>query len=261
MRAESVPSRAVRCLAAVQDLAAAAWLLAGLYSQPPVVPGVGPACRWHSVGIVRSSRIDYEAVFQALPSAVALFTTDLVYADVNETFLRSMGRTREQVVGRYLWDAFPDDPQNPAVSGMRKLRDSLRWVAATGQRDAMTLHRYDVQRPEDRPGVWEERYWSPVNVPVFGPDGQVALLLHREEDITELIRTRGSRAAGDEATALEGKLYIRARELQESTNGYVRPTPANGGGALSLQRAMLPAFEPLRRSPAAARYLPAVRMP
>ena len=71
---------------------------------------------------------------------------------------------------------------------MRKLQASLRWVAATGKCDVMTLHRYDVEYP-DRPGVWEERYWSPVNVPVFGPDGRVALLLHREEDITELIRT------------------------------------------------------------------------
>ncbi|MFE5112837.1 PAS domain-containing protein [Streptomyces sp. NPDC056663] len=106
----------------------------------------------HSVAIVNASGIDYEAVFQALPGAVALFTTDLVYADVNEAFLSSMGHTRDQVVGRYLWAAFPDDPKDPAVSGMRKLQDSLRWVAATGERDAMTLHRYDVERP-DRPGV------------------------------------------------------------------------------------------------------------
>ncbi|MFF4180523.1 hypothetical protein [Streptomyces sp. NPDC001750] len=53
-------------------------------------------------GMVNASEIDYEAVFQALPRAVALFKTDLVYADVNEAFLRSMGRARDQVVGRYL---------------------------------------------------------------------------------------------------------------------------------------------------------------
>ncbi|MFF1845544.1 hypothetical protein ACFVW5_28925 [Streptomyces sp. NPDC058232] len=36
------------------------------------------------------------------------------------------------MVGRYLWAAIPDDPKDAAVSGMRKLPDSLRWVAATG---------------------------------------------------------------------------------------------------------------------------------
>lgn len=176
--------------------------------------------------IVNASGIDYEAVFQALPGAVALFTTDLVYVDVNEAFLSSMGRTRDQVVGRHLFDAFPDDPKDPAVTGMRKLQASLQWVAATGKRDAMTLHRYDVEYP-DRPGVWEERYWSPVNVPVFGPDGRVALLLHREEDITELIRTLADRGTGDRPTVLEAELFTRAGELQGSTNGCARPTPAN----------------------------------
>ncbi|WP_351237694.1 SpoIIE family protein phosphatase [Streptomyces sp. NPDC002133] len=203
--------------------------------------------------MVNASEINYEAVFQALPSAVALFTTDLVYADVNEAFLSSMGRTRDRVVGRYLSDAFPDDPKDPAVTGMRKLQASLRWVAATGERDAMTLHRYDVEYP-DRPGVWEERYWSPVNVPVFGPDGRVALLLHREEDITELIRTRGRK---DRATALEAELYTRARELQEINERLREAHARERDVALSLQEAMLPAPGPLRHHRAAVRYRPA----
>ncbi|GAA4519280.1 MULTISPECIES: PP2C family protein-serine/threonine phosphatase [Nonomuraea] len=202
------------------------------------------------------SEIDYEAVFQALPGAVALFTTDLVYADVNEAFLSIMGRTRDQVVGRHLSDAFPDDPGNPASTGMRKLRDSLRWVAATGERDAMTLHRYDVEYP-DRPGVWEERYWSPINVPVFGPDGRVALLLHRDEDITELIRTRSGRGRGGRVTALEAKLYTQARELQEVNERLRQAHACEREIALSLQQAMLPAHEPLRHHRAAARYQPA----
>lgn len=208
-------------------------------------------------GIVNASRVDYEAVFQALPSAVALFTTDLVYVDVNEAFLSSIGRTRDQVVGRSLSDAFPDDPKDPAVIGMRKLQDSLRWVAATGERDAMTLHRYDVERP-DRPGVWEERYWSPVNVPVFGPDGRVALLLHREEDITELIRARSGRGTKDRATVLEAELYTRAGELQ-GVNERLREAHARVREvALKLQEAMLPAPGPVRHHRAAVRYRPAV---
>jgi serine phosphatase RsbU (regulator of sigma subunit) len=207
--------------------------------------------------IVNASEIDYEAIFQALPSAVAVFTTDLEYADVNEAFLSSMGRTREQVVGRYLADAFPDNPKDPAATGMRKLQDSLRWVAATGERDAMTLHRYDVERP-DQPGVWEKRYWSPVNVPVFGPDGRVVLLLHREEDITELVRTRSGPDSGEQATVLEAELYTRARELQEVNERLRRAHAREREVALSLQEAMLPEPGPLVHHPAAVRYRPAV---
>ncbi|WP_442759769.1 PP2C family protein-serine/threonine phosphatase [Streptomyces mirabilis] len=207
--------------------------------------------------MVNASGIDYEAVFQALPSAVALFTTDLAFAEVNEAFLSSMGRTRDQVVGRYLSDAFPDDPKDPAVTGMCKLQSSLRWVAATGERDAMTLHRYDVERL-DRPGVWEERYWSPVNVPVFDPDGRVALLLHREEDITELIRNLSGRGSGERPTVLEAELYNRARELQEVNERLREAHARESEVALSLQEAMLPTPGPLRHHHAAVRYRPAI---
>ncbi|MFD4242136.1 PP2C family protein-serine/threonine phosphatase [Streptomyces sp. NPDC058525] len=203
-----------------------------------------------------ASEIDYEVVFRSLPSAVALFTTDLVYADVNEAFLGILGRTHDQVVGRRLSDAFPDDPEVPAVAGMRKLSDSLLWVAATGERDAMTLHRYDVESM-DRPGVWEERYWSAVCVPVFGPDGRVALLLHWEEDITELVRMRSGRGGAGRAGVLEAELYTRARELQEVNERLREAHAREREVALSLQEAMLPAPGPLKHHRAAVRYRPA----
>ncbi|MFF5789142.1 PP2C family protein-serine/threonine phosphatase [Streptomyces sp. NPDC012693] len=203
-----------------------------------------------------ASDIDYEAVYHALPGAVALLTPDLVFVDANEAYLRLSGRTREQVRGRYLFDVFPDRPGEPDASGTRSLRDSLRRVVSTGESDSMALHRYDVEDP-DRPGVWEERYWSPINVPVLGPDGAVVLLLHRVEEVTELIRARGTRGGGDRSRVLEAELYTRARELQE-VNQRLRETHAREREvALHLQRAMLPAPGQLGHHRAAVRYRPA----
>ncbi|WP_406515012.1 SpoIIE family protein phosphatase [Streptomyces sp. NBC_00873] len=163
--------------------------------------------------------IDYAAVFQALPGAVALLTPQLVYADVNEEFLRVLGRTRSQVTGRYLRDDFAHSPNDPGVAVVRNIEASLRRVTETGERDTMEVQRYDMEDP-DRPGVRDERYLTMINIPVFGSDGRVALLMHRVEDVTELIRARVV--------------------------------------ALSLQEAMLPALRPVGRHPAAARYRPAV---
>src|SRR5258708_33848960 len=151
---------------------------------------------------------------------VALLPPQLVYADANEEFLRLAGRPREQVVGHSLPDDSPDKLDAPAVAVRRNLEASLRRVAETGKRDAIALQRYDAEDP-DRPGVREERYWSSINAPVFGSDGRVALLLHRVEEVTEL---------------------IRAREV-----------------ALSLQEAMLPAPRPAGRHRAAVRYPPPPR--
>ncbi|EST20705.1 PP2C family protein-serine/threonine phosphatase [Streptomyces roseochromogenus] len=205
---------------------------------------------------MNDTAIDYARVFQALPGMVALLTPDLVYADVNEEFLRLAGRTREQMIGRYLFDVFPDNPNDPGASGMRNLAASLTRVAATGERDSMALQRYDVENPE-RPGEWEERYWSPVNAPVCDADGKVVLLVHRVEEVTELIRLRGG-PAGGRARVLEAELYTRARELQELNERLRQAHAREREVALALQEAMLPARRQLGRHHAAVRYRPAV---
>ncbi|MEX1651697.1 SpoIIE family protein phosphatase [Streptomyces pseudovenezuelae] len=198
---------------------------------------------------------DYRAVFQALPGMVALLTPDLVYADVNEEFLRMAGRRREEVVGRYLFDVFPDNPNDPASTGMRNLAASLGRVLETGERDAMALQRYDVEVP-GRPGVWEERYWSPCNAPVLGADGKVELLVHRVEEVTELIRARGP--DGDRNRVLEAELYTRARELQEVNERLRQAHARDREVALALQDAMLPTGRQTLHHQVAVRYRPAI---
>ncbi|MCX5442183.1 MULTISPECIES: SpoIIE family protein phosphatase [unclassified Streptomyces] len=205
---------------------------------------------------MRESGIDYEQVFQALPSSVALLRPDLVYADANEAFCQMSGRTREQLVGRYLFDVFPDNPNDSGATGMRNLEVSLRRVVATGERDTMALQRYDVEYP-DRPGQWQERYWSPINAPVFGADGSVVLLLHRVEEVTQLIRAKGGRG-GDRAKVLEAELYTRARELQDVNERLRQAHAREREVALSLQAAMLPVPERVGGGRAAVRYRPAV---
>ncbi|WP_405705018.1 PP2C family protein-serine/threonine phosphatase [Streptomyces sp. NBC_00069] len=201
------------------------------------------------------AEIDYAAVFQALPGMVALLTPELVYVDVNEEFLRMAGRTREQLVGRYLFDVFPDNPGDPAATGARNLQASLQRVLATGERDTMALQRYDVESAE-RPGEWDERYWSPVNAAVLGPDGRVAVLVHRVEEVTELIKARGSR--GGRTRVLEAELYTRARELQELNERLREAHAREREVALALQDAMLPAPGPFGHHRAAVRYQPAM---
>ncbi|WP_371477079.1 SpoIIE family protein phosphatase [Kitasatospora sp. NBC_00315] len=199
--------------------------------------------------------IDYAEVFRALPGMVALLTPQLVYADANEEFLRLAGRSREQVVGRHLLDVFPDNPHDPAATGTRNLLASFRRVLDSGERDVMAMQRYDVESMQ-RPGEWEKRYWSPVNAPVLGPDGSVILLVHRVEEVTELIRAR-SGPGGSRESGLEAELYTRARELQEINERLRRAHARDREVALALQAALLPAPRPLRDHHVAVRYRPA----
>ncbi|MFI7412732.1 PP2C family protein-serine/threonine phosphatase [Streptomyces sp. NPDC049627] len=206
---------------------------------------------------MKETAIDYEAVFQALPGMVALLTPELVYADANEDFQQLSGRTREQLVGRYIFDVFPENPNDPTATGMRDVRASMLRVVAGGERDAMALQRYDVEDPL-RPGHWEERYWSPINAPVRGPDGKVQFVLHRVEEVTELIHLRGGAGSDSRARVLEAELYTRARELQELNDRLRQAHAREREVALALQEAMLPARRQVGNHRAAVRYRPAV---
>ncbi|MDL2076258.1 SpoIIE family protein phosphatase [Streptomyces sp. GXMU-J15] len=202
--------------------------------------------------------IDYAEVFHALPGMVALLTPDLVYVDANEDFLRLAGRTREQLLGRYIFDVFPENPNEPAAAGMRETRESMERAVATGQRDTMALLRYDIE-DADRPGHWHEHYWSPVNAPVVDKDGRVVLLVHRVEEVTDLIRAFGGDGGSDtRSRVLEAELYTRARELQEVNERLRRAHAHEREVALALQDAMLPPPGPTGPHGAAVRYRPAV---
>uniref|UniRef100_A0AAU2A2U1 SpoIIE family protein phosphatase n=1 Tax=Streptomyces sp. NBC_00093 TaxID=2975649 RepID=A0AAU2A2U1_9ACTN len=206
---------------------------------------------------MRKPQIDYAAVFRALPGMVALLTPDLVYADANDDFVRLTGRSREELVGRYIFDVFPENPNDPAAAGMRETETSMLRTVATGERDTMALLRYDIEDPA-RPGHWQEHYWSPVNAPVLGLDGTVELIAHRVEEVTELIRAFGGPGGDSRDRALEAELYTRARELQE-VNERLRAAHAREREvALALQAAMLPPPGPTGAHDAAVRYQPAV---
>ncbi|MDX2820741.1 PP2C family protein-serine/threonine phosphatase, partial [Streptomyces ipomoeae] len=94
--------------------------------------------------------------------------------------------------------------------------------------------------------------------PVLGPDGKVALIVHRVEEVTELIRAFGGPAGDSRSRVLEAELYTRARELQE-VNERLRQAHAHEREvALALQAAMLPPPRPTGPHEAAVRYRPAV---
>ncbi|MFE6781871.1 PP2C family protein-serine/threonine phosphatase [Streptomyces sp. NPDC057680] len=206
---------------------------------------------------MNDQQVDYAAVFQALPGMVALLTPELVYVDVNEDFARLAGRSREELVGRYIFDAFPENPGDPAAGGRRETEESMLRVVASGERDTMALLRYDIEDSQ-RPGHWQEHFWSPVNAPVLGPDDQVVLIVHRVEEVTQLIRARGGLAGTTKAARLEAELYTRSRELQEVNERLRKAHARERKVALALQAAMLPSPGPVGHHRAAVRYRPAV---
>jgi PAS domain S-box-containing protein len=148
-----------------------------------------------------SLEIDYAAVYRQLPLSVLLLTPEFVVADANQAYLDATGRTREELLGRNVFAAFPDNPADPHATGVRQAMASLRRVLATGKPDVNSFQKYDVE-VEGSPGVYETRYWNSINAPVFGPDGQIVLIAHHLDEITERVGRflEGLQDEGAEAT-------------------------------------------------------------
>ncbi|WP_030170035.1 PP2C family protein-serine/threonine phosphatase [Streptomyces sp. NRRL S-813] len=209
---------------------------------------------------VTAPEIDYTAVFTAFPSPCLVLATDLVIADANAAFCEVTGRSRAELVGQYLFDTFPENPADPEADGVTTLKSSLHRVLSSGQTDQMPLQKYDIP-VAGNPEVFKERWWSAINVPVLGPDGRVAWIIHRSEDMTQVVLARRtahlpSISPGREA-AMEAELYARARQLQRLNEELRQAHARERRIALALQEAMLHSPDLAQHPDVAVRYLPA----
>ncbi|MEU0437976.1 SpoIIE family protein phosphatase [Streptomyces sp. NPDC006290] len=203
--------------------------------------------------------IDYQALFAITPSPCMVLSPDLVLADVNEAACRVTGRTREDLLGRYLFDAFPQNPADPDADGVRNLHASLHRVMRSKEPDTMAPMKYDIP-VADRPGVFQERWWSAINTPALGPDGQVEWILHRGEDVTSFIRSHPRLREGgalSDVEAREVELYARALEFKRLNEELRQAHARERRVAVTLQEAMLHSPHLPRHRDTAVRYLPA----
>jgi signal transduction histidine kinase len=138
------------------------------------------------------SDANFRLLFDVAPGLFLVLlpdTPDFTIAAVTEAYLQATMTRREQVLGRGLFEVFPDNPQDPLADGVSNLLASLNRAIAHKRADKMAVQKYDIRRPEADGGGFEVRYWSPVNTPVLDANGELVYIIHRVEDVTELVHS------------------------------------------------------------------------
>lgn len=133
--------------------------------------------------------VDLAALFNASPNPYVIFDRNFDIVGMNDAYLRVTMRTRDQLVGRNVFEAFPSDPDQP---NGRMVRASLNHVLAHGTVHQLSLIPYAIARPD---GGLDERYWSASHTPMFDENGEVAFILQHAVDVTELHLLRSGGAA------------------------------------------------------------------
>jgi len=167
---------------------------------------------------------DFRALFDAVPGLYLILLPDdpvFTIAAINQAYAAATLTRPEEIIGRPLFEVFPDNPGDPDASGVENVRASLRQVIATKAKHAMAVQKYDIRRPG---GGFEERFWSPLNTPLLGEDGELDFIIHRVEDVTELVKLRRREAEQGKLTdelriradQMEAEVFLRGRQLAES---------------------------------------------
>ncbi|WP_198598127.1 ATP-binding SpoIIE family protein phosphatase [Blastococcus atacamensis] len=166
----------------------------------------------------RAATADFRAIFESLPTAYLVMSPDLTIVEANEAYLRLLGRGRAELIGQYVFDAFPPAPETLDAQGVNPLQTSFERVRDTGVPDHMPLFRYEVLDQETGRPV--SRAWSLISAPVLDEQGRTQLVLQRVEDVSEYLAERerlaDGRADGSWARldGLEADLFARTQELR-----------------------------------------------
>lgn len=130
---------------------------------------------------------DFAAIFDALPGNYLILSPDFIILGANRAYLKAT-QTSPEIIGRPLFDVFPDNPDDPRATGVKELTASLRKVLLTGQQDVMPILRYDTRLPGS--SRFRVRYWKPVNIPVTDDRGGIKYIIISVEEVTDLVLLR-----------------------------------------------------------------------
>ncbi|HET6158091.1 MAG TPA: PAS domain-containing protein [Dongiaceae bacterium] len=174
---------------------------------------------------------DFQALFEAAPNLYLVLSPDLTIVAVSDAYCRATMTERAKILGRGLFEVFPDNPDDPAATGVDNLRASLARVLQHGRPDAMAVQKYDIRRPDSEGGGFEERYWAPLNSPVLDQAGKVVWIIHRVEDVTEMVRLQ----AKEEALARHADSQQAVIERLQRTSSFLDAVIDNLPGMLFIK--------------------------
>jgi len=168
-----------------------------------------------SGNMITTNTIDYQKLFVELPGLYIILSTDLTIMDVSEKLTKAAGIHRLDMIGKNLFVVFPENPEDIIADGQSNLKYSLNYVLKHKTAHTMAVQRYDVKNLE---GIFEERYWCPVNKPVLDENGDVLYIIHRVEEVTDFVQlSEVSEKTVQQNTKLESQIERMKIEIIKRT--------------------------------------------
>lgn len=162
----------------------------------------------------------FRIVFEKSPGSI------LIKADIprftilaaSDSYLEVTSSTREGIVGKGFFEAFPDD--ETVEHDETAARKIFTRVIETCQKIDVPTYKYDIYKADT--GQYERHFWSCTNIPVMDKQNKIAYILNTVTDITEEVKAK------EEAIESENRLRMATEatglatwELHMATGDFV----------------------------------------
>lgn len=140
--------------------------------------------------------------------------------EATEAYLQAK-LTNRSIIGKDLFEVFPDNPVVADATGVKNLGSSLLWVLQNKKTHYMSLQRYDVRNAVQSNFVF--KVWKPTNKPVLDKAGDIQYIIHTVEEITQQVQSgkngEGSKESENASIQLEHQKLLTNTILSASVNG------------------------------------------
>ena len=133
--------------------------------------------------------IDFADLFARMPSPYMMLDRDMRFIDANEAYLAITGRQRDELLGQFVFDAFPETPER------RAMFEGSFGRALAGEANTITRQRYDITRPASQGGGLKRTIWTTHHVPVLNRAGAIIGMLQKALDVSSEVEAEESRDA------------------------------------------------------------------
>lgn len=124
---------------------------------------------------------EFKKIFESLPGLYMILTPDMTIMAVSDAYQQASLKERKDMIGKNLFEVFPDNPADINSNGVSNLKSSLDFVISHRKPHEMATQKYDICNAD---GLFEERFWAPKNTPVLNDKNELRYIVHQVEDIT-----------------------------------------------------------------------------
>ena len=147
-------------------------------------------------------------IFESVPDLYLILSPELYILTASDVYLAATLSTREQIIGKSIFEVFADNATLSQANAVTNLNASLQEVLISRKPHIIDVQGYAVSEIAYLNQGVEKKYWQVLNSPVLDEEGEICYIIHKISEVTQPIEV-------DAAPKLPGEGSKNVQRLHE----------------------------------------------